>query len=103
VNAPITLPNASDIAVDQIPATLVALAALQSALAARLLVDSAPMAEPGPDELVDVKEAAKKLNVSVGWLYHRRDLPFRVSVGGKALFSAAGIARYMKMRQGRGI
>jgi len=57
-----------------------------------------PAAQPAVhDELLDVKEAAKRLGVSVKYLYsnHAR-LPFTRSMGNRRLFSAQGIEKYIR-------
>ena len=88
-----------------IPPLLCQLAALQSALAARLLVQPAPTDGHGTDAdtLLDVGEAARRLGTSTDWLYRHADrLPFTVRMGPRQLrFSAMGLARYLRQRQGR--
>lgn len=55
-----------------------------------------------PDRLIDVATAAERLGVSRDWLYrHSRQLPFAVRQGRLLRFSAHGLARYIKNRQGR--
>lgn len=59
-------------------------------------------AQTQPDELLDVEEAARRLGTSEDFLYRKKDLPFRVRVGGRRIrFSAQGIERYIRLRQGR--
>ncbi len=55
------------------------------------------------DRLLDVKEAAALLGTTEDWLYrHARKLPFRMTLGPRQLrFSARGIERYIRNRQGR--
>ena len=55
------------------------------------------------DLLLTVKEAAQKLGVLPDWLYRRaKKLPFTVRLGKRHLrFSARGIERYIRQRQGR--
>ena len=56
----------------------------------------------GPDENLDVAEAARRLGVSKDWLYrHANGLPFTVRVGRRLVFSARGLERWNQMRQGR--
>ena len=53
------------------------------------------------DELLEVKEASRKLKVSKNYLYQNsRHLPFTVRVGSRLLFSAQGIDRYIRQNQG---
>jgi len=83
---------------DALPAVLAHLAALQARAAARLM--AARLAEPElpTDELLSVKEAAKRLGVSADWLYRRADaLPFARRLSPRALrFSSRGITRWMR-------
>ena len=88
-----------------IPPLLCQLAALQSALAARLLTPPASTeghAAEG-DTLLDVAETARRLGTTKDWLYrHANRLPFTVRMGPRQLrFSANGLARYLRQRQGR--
>lgn len=50
------------------------------------------------DRLLNIEEAAKRLNVSEDWLYHRwKKLPFAVKLSKKLLrFSAQGIDEYIQ-------
>ncbi len=53
------------------------------------------------DTLLDIQDAAQRLKTSTDWLYrHARQLPFTVRNGRQLRFSAAGIARYIRERQG---
>ena len=55
-----------------------------------------------PDELVNEREAARRLGLSLDYIYrHARQLPFTVRVGRQLRFSARGIARYIERRQGK--
>jgi len=87
-----------------IPALLTQLASAQISLSARLL--EIPQAEPTPPteaaDLLRIDEAARRLNVSKTWLYRRIDrLPFVVRLDRQVRFSAAGLDRYLRVRQGR--
>jgi excisionase family DNA binding protein len=87
-----------------LPALLTQLASAQVSLAARLL--EIPEAEPTPSteaaDLLRIDEAARRLNVSKTWLYRRIDrLPFVVRLDRQVRFSAAGLERYLRVRQGR--
>ncbi len=56
----------------------------------------------GGDQLLTVEEAAEKLGVSRDWLYrHSKKLAFTVRLGRHLRFSARGIERYIRQRQGR--
>lgn len=91
--------------IEEIAPTLIALASLQTRLAARLIAangsaDPAPAAE---DSLLPAKEAAARLACSVDWLYrHAGKLPFAVRLGpGQLRFSSNGIDRFIRQRQGK--
>jgi predicted DNA-binding transcriptional regulator AlpA len=86
------------------PSELFALAGeLQGRAVAHLAL--APTVTEGPevpDENLNVDAAARRLSVSKDWLYrHGRTLPFRVKIGSRVLFSAAGLARWNRQRMGR--
>jgi predicted DNA-binding transcriptional regulator AlpA len=77
-------------------------------LIARLLETSAngagaPQTANGDeDRLLDAGEAAQRLGTSPDWLYRRAArLPFTVRLGRALRFSAQGIDRYIRQRQGR--
>jgi predicted DNA-binding transcriptional regulator AlpA len=88
---------------EQIPAVLTQLAALQSALAARLMGETAnPIAAPVDDRLVDIDECSAITGLSIDQLYRRKDLPFRVKLGPATVrFSANGIARWIRAKTQR--
>ncbi len=62
-----------------------------------------PLPESSDQErLLDVGEAARRLGVSRDWLYRRANrLPFTVRLGRAVRVSEAGLARYIRQRQGR--
>ena len=95
----------STVPVEQIPAVIVQLGALQQRLAARWMDErSAQAAElDGGDTLLRVDDAAARLGTSRDWLYrHAAQLPFTVRAGRRQLrFSSGGIDRYIRQRQGR--
>jgi hypothetical protein len=98
----IALPSIAEIPTDEIASTIETVAAFLAALAKRQRESSVtPVPTDSVDEMLDIRAAAQRLGVSVSWLYHRRDLNFRTKVGGKVLYSAAGIAKYLKARAGR--
>jgi excisionase family DNA binding protein len=97
--------HVAKIPLQAIPALLCQLAAVQTALAARLLGEPEPAGAPEPeaDALLEVGEAARRLGTSKDWLYrHAHQLPFTVRMGPRQLrFSAKGLERYIRQRQGR--
>lgn len=93
-----------DLGSTEIPALLSQVAALQSALAARLLsVQDHHQPVTPEDRLLTVEEAASRLGTSEDWLYrHAPKLPFTVRLAPRQLrFSSQGIERYLRTRQGR--
>ena len=98
----------TDLPRELVPDMLCQLGAIQTALTARWLIASvnggggmAP--EPEEDVLLDVDKAAQRLGTSKDWLYRHADkLPFTIRLGVRQLrFSAKGIERYIRQRQGR--
>lgn len=76
------------------------------ALAALAALATLPACQPAPapetDRLLDAREAAARLGMTPDWLYRRAPrLPFTVRLGRALRFSAAGIDRYIRARQGR--
>jgi excisionase family DNA binding protein len=85
---------ANDLPRESLPEFLGELREVEVTALARLTQAQVP-APTGPDELVDVAEAARRLGVSKGYLYRHRELPFARRIGRKLLFSSAGISRYI--------
>jgi predicted DNA-binding transcriptional regulator AlpA len=93
-----------DLGPAEIPILLSQVAALQSALAARLLsVQDYRQSASSEDRLLTVEEAALRLGTSEDWLYRNAPkLPFTVRLAPRQLrFSSQGIERYLRTRQGR--
>ena len=97
-----------DLPGEVVPDMLCQLGAIQAALTVRWLTVSvspgvAVSPEPEEDVLLDVDRAAERLGTSKDWLYRHADkLPFTVRLGARQLrFSASGIGRYIRQRQGR--
>lgn len=92
----------SDIPADKIPAVLSALAALQGALAARLIA-STEAATNGSvsvhdhDTLLTVAETAERLRRSPKWVYRRvKTLPFARCLGPRSwVFSQQGLEKWL--------
>lgn len=94
--------RAMDVSPGTAGALLARLAGAQSALLARLLAPGDPAGPPPEDRLLDVAEAAEYLGLSQSYLYrHAKHLPFAVRVGNNLRFSAAGIAKWIRTRQGQ--
>ena len=94
----------AEVSPQEVPALLGGLERVRAALWARMMSASSDgygRAHAAEDRLLTVEEAAGKLGVSPDWLYRRR-LPFTVRLGPRQLrFSAQGIERYIRQRQGR--
>ena len=71
-------------------------------LASLLTSKESPGTPKAAERLLAVEEAARRLAVTVDWLYrHARALPFTVKNGGRQVrFSERGIERYIRERQG---
>jgi excisionase family DNA binding protein len=92
------------VAAEDLPAVVLHLAALQSAAAARLAAATRPVAvsRNGTEALLDVREAAARLNVSVDWVYRRaKRLPFARWMGRAVRFDPEGLARWVAHRAPR--
>ena len=95
-----------ELPLEEIPALMIKLAAVQSSLSARLL--GQPALDRGNGnfnvgQLLNVTEAARQLNVSTQWLYRNaKKLPFAMKLGQKQLrFSASGIEKYLRTRRAK--
>ena len=53
-----------------------------------------------PDRLLDVRAAAKMLNVSCTWLYRRPDLPFVTRIGSRIRYSERRLNQFISNRSG---
>ncbi|WP_333650172.1 helix-turn-helix transcriptional regulator [Candidatus Binatus sp.] len=91
---------------DQIPAVLSALAALQGALAARLIASpeaatKGSVADNDHDTLLTVAETAERLRRSPKWVYRRvKTLPFARKLGNRAwVFSEKGLGKWLAQRR----
>jgi predicted DNA-binding transcriptional regulator AlpA len=93
----------SAIPISQIPAALSALAALQSALAARLMIApaAAPASDVDKDNLLTVRECAQRLRRSTKWVYRRtKPLPFARCLGPHSwVFSEKGMEKWLAQRR----
>ena len=103
VDAMSKLDGLDDIDIKLVPVLMTKLAAMQMALTTRLLaagtIESSPMAR---DQLLTANEAAVRLKCSVDYIYrHARQFPFTVRQGRMLRFSASGLDRYLKRRQGQ--
>ena len=93
----------AEIPASDVPALLAQLAAVQGALAARLLsLPSKSPTEPAePDTLLTAEQAAPLLNVTPHWLYrHAKQLPFTRRLSRKVLrFSESGLRRWQGIKR----
>jgi hypothetical protein len=88
---------------DRLPLLIVALTARVSTATARLLGrQETKSSGKTTDENLPVREAARRLGVSPSYLYrHFAKLPFGVRIGRRKLFSARGLERWNRQRQGQ--
>jgi predicted DNA-binding transcriptional regulator AlpA len=97
--------RAAEISPAAAAALLTRVAGLQPVLLARALAtagDGGHDGAPSADRLLTVKQAAAQLGHSEDWLYrHAAKFPFTVRTGRDVRFSAAGLARWIRNRQGR--
>jgi predicted DNA-binding transcriptional regulator AlpA len=86
---------------------LLKVAAVESALATALLdhEDNRATDVPAPvdgDRLLIIGEAAAKLGMTEGYLYRRKDLPFRINVApGQVRFSLKGIEKFIRAKSAK--
>ena len=98
--------RAVDLPIHIVAGLLAGIAAVQAALAARILVLAAESAQTDSsrteDTLLTANQAASRLAVSPDWVYRRASrLPFTVRLDRGALrFSTLGIERYLRQRPG---
>ena len=93
-----------ELAPEQIPAVLGELEELKAAAWVQLLTPNGrnPSGIQPPDELVNAREAARRLGLSLDYVYrHAQQLPFTVRVGRQLRFSSRGIERYIERRRGK--
>lgn len=86
---------------EHIPALLLKIASLQTALAERLFDDAESVGtQRNPDKLLEIKAASVKLAVTEDWLYrHSNSLPFTIRMGRRKLrFSEQGIEKYIRQK-----
>ncbi len=90
---------------EELPLLIGELARLQAEASVRLTSGAAnrrrDRTPEAPDVLLGVEEAARRLGSSPDYLYRSKDLPFRERIGRRVRFSAKGIERYIRQRQGR--
>lgn len=86
---------------DRIPEALGEIERLKAVLWGRMMA-ARPKKENHGDRLMTVKQAARRLNCSEGWIYaHADGLPFTRRMGRSLRFSEQGIQEYIEARNGR--
>lgn len=79
-----------------LPGVLAALSLQMTTATLRLLEDGTSNEAVGSgDENLKIDEAARRLGVSVDYLY-RHSMPFRVRIGRRLLFSSRGLERWIQ-------
>src|SRR5262245_53249571 len=95
-----------EVPAEDLPAVALCLAALQGRAAARSLeacTRIAAASSKGSEALLDVREAAARLNLSVDWLYgNAKTLPFTRRLGRAVRFDPAVLARWLAHRAPHG-
>jgi excisionase family DNA binding protein len=89
---------ASRVPFEAIPALRGELARLDTLLLSRLLSNGQSHVDP-PDKYLSIPEAAARLSVSPGYLYHHRNLPFLRREGRRLLASRSALDDYMRRKQ----
>jgi hypothetical protein len=90
----------ADVSVEALPALLAQLAAVQTAMAARLAVAVAAASNGTHDRLLSIEEASERLGVTKDWLRRKHKLPFIVKLSaGVVRYSAHGIAAFIVKQQ----
>jgi excisionase family DNA binding protein len=97
----IIIPDPSNISVEKILPIMAQIAAVQFALATRLITESEENGRDDSDTLLTVEEAAAKLKCSQDWLYRKsKKLLFAVRVGRGLRFSLRGIDAHIRSNMG---
>jgi predicted DNA-binding transcriptional regulator AlpA len=97
----IIIPDPASISAEKIAPIMAQVAAVQFALATRLITESEENAQVDSDTLLTVEEAAAKLKCSSDWLYRKsKNLPYAVRVGRSLRFSMKGIEADIRSRMG---
>lgn len=99
--ADLHLPDPNVVDADDIAPAIAQLAALQSALAARLILERKAPAAAEEDVLLSAKEAAALLNVKRNFLYRRaKTLPFTKHLSRRSLrFSKRGLMAWLAKKR----
>lgn len=88
---------AKDLTPEDVPGLLGDLEVIRLTALARI---ASRTIEIKPDELLDVAQASKRMNVSPSYLYrHAGRLPFTRREGRKLLFSSAGMDKYLAAKR----
>jgi hypothetical protein len=91
------MPDPKQIPVERIPSLLTQLAALQTALAVRLMPNAEETFDASSDKLLKVGEAAQRLRTTPDWLYrHSPHLPFTRRLGRSIRFSEKGLELFIQ-------
>lgn len=86
---------------EQLPSLLREVNLLQASILSRMMTESSSPMAPGPDELLGIDDAARRLGVTKTWLYRNaKDLSFARRIGARTLrFSARGVDHYVSSRR----
>jgi predicted DNA-binding transcriptional regulator AlpA len=87
-----------------LPSLILTLLQAQSVATARLMAERSSddgRTAAAPDVNLSAEEAARRLGMSVDYLYKHKKLPFRRQIGRRVVFSSAGLERWNRQRQER--
>ena len=97
----LVLPDPAEVSDENIAPMLSQLAAMQTALAARLLVRTSDN-ESREDRLLTIDQAATRLRTSKDWLYRNSArLPFAIRIGRNLRFRERGMEQWIMGRTGK--
>jgi predicted DNA-binding transcriptional regulator AlpA len=102
MTASLNLPEAQDFPREDIAPAIAQLAGLQTALAARLIVEKpTPEKAEEIDDLITAEEACSILRMKKTWLYgHAKSLPFVRRISARSVrFSKRGIFAWLAKRR----
>ena len=89
---------AKTVPAEDLPRLLGDLEEIRATAMARL---AAPAPTQPQDELLDAGEAARRLGLSVDYLYHHhKNFPFSQRIGRRLLFSSRGIEQFISQKKG---
>ena len=87
---------------DECPQLMGHLEQLKASLWLKMTIATGKATQSAPDTLLTAEQVAKRLNVTVGFVYRNaRSYPFMIREGRYIRFSGNGLEQYIKKRQGQ--